>query len=543
VNLSPSAHADTFCRDNLPPAEHWPQFRFDLPELDYQQRINGAAVLLDEMAAKYGPDRPCLRTLDETWSYGEVAARSSQVARVLTEDFGLVPGQRVVLRGPNNPWLAACWFGVLKAGCVAVTTMPLLRSFELAPLVDRTRPALLISDHRFTGELAAAAPGLPLLRYGGPGDDDLTARCAAKPGTFDAVPTAADDVALMAMTSGTTGTPKVAMHFHRDLLVVADTFGKYLLRAEPDDLFTGTPPLGFAYGVCGLLVCPLSVGASVLLLERATPAEYADAIAQTGATVLFTSPTAYKAMLRAGKAAQLGSLRRAVSAGETLPKDVWDEFCEQTGVRIIDAIGSTEMLNFFVGAADGTIRPGATGTALPGYQAEVIGPDGHPVPDGMPGNLATIGPTGCLYLADPRQADYVRNGWNVTGDTYIRDADNYFWYQGRGDDIIVSAGYNIAPTEIERTLEQHPDVAECAVVGQPDTDRGMIVHAAVVLRDGVSGDAAQVTELQAFMKQRIAPYKYPRSIEFVPALPRTASGKIQRYRLRAGTETAAVNQR
>jgi 2-aminobenzoate-CoA ligase len=536
VKLSPSAHVDTFCRDNLPADENWPTLVFELPELQYPERINCAASLLDDAAATYGADRPCLLTPDETWTYGDLVARSNQVARVLTEDFGMVPGQRVLLRGPNNPWLVACWFGVVKAGCVAVTTMPLLRSFELAPLVGLTRPALLLCDHRFEADLAGAAPDLPLVMYGGAEDGDLIKRCAAKPASFTSVDTAADDVALLAMTSGTTGSPKVAMHFHRDVLAVTDTFGKYLLKAQPTDIFTGTPPLGFAYGVCGLMALPMRTGASVLLLERAAPAEFADAVAQFQATVLFTSPTAYRAMLRAGKAGRLASLRRAVSAGETLPKAVWDEFFEKTGVRIIDAIGSTEMLNFVVGAADDDIRPGSTGKALPGYQAAVLGPDGRRVPDGMPGQLAAIGPIGCRYLADPRQAVYVRDGWNVTGDSYIRDADGYFWYQGRSDDIIVSSGYNIAPTEIERALEQHPDVTECAVVGKPDTDRGLIVHAAVVLRDGVVGDAAEIAELQAFMKQRIAPYKYPRSIEFVDALPRTTTGKVQRFRLRAGAD-------
>ena len=532
MKLSPSAHVDTFCRDNLPVDENWPTLVFELPELQYPERINCATALLDDTAAASGADRPCLLTPDETWTYGDLVARSNQVARVLTEDFGVVPGQRVLLRGPNNPWLVACWFGVVKAGCVAVTTMPLLRSFELAPLVGLTRPALLLCDHRFEADLASAAPDLPLVPFGGAEDGDLIKRCAAKPVSFTSVDTAADDVALLAMTSGTTGSPKVAMHFHRDVLAITDTFGKYLLKAEPSDVFAGTPPLGFAYGVCGLLALPMRIGASVLLLERPAPAELADALVQSGVTVLFTTPTAYRAILRSGQASRLTGLRRAVSAGEHLPKAVWEEFFAQTGVRIIDAIGSTEMLNFFVGAADDDIRPGSTGKALPGYLAEVVGPDVRPVPDGMPGNLATVGPIGCRYLADPRQAAYVQNGWNVTGDTYIRDADGYFWYQGRSDDIIVSSGYNIAPTEIERALERHPDVVECAVVGKPDADRGMIVHAAVVLRAEVSGDAAQAAELQAFMKERIAPYKYPRSIEFVAALPRTATGKVQRFQLR-----------
>jgi 2-aminobenzoate-CoA ligase len=532
VKLSPSAHADTFCRDHLPPAEQWPTLRFDLPGLLYPARVNCATALLDEVIAAHGPDRPCLLTAEDSWTYGELLTRANQVAHVLTEDFGLVPGQRVLLRGPNNPWLVASWFGVVKAGGVVVTTMPMLRSLELGPLTQLIRPAVAICDHRFTEELASAAPGLPLVPYGGTSDGDLAKLCAAKPGTFADVVTAADDVAMLAATSGTTGAPKATMHFHRDVLAIADTFGQHLVQSQPTDVFTGTPPLGFTFGLGGLLVFPMRAGAATLLLERATPPELAEAVARFGVTVLFTSPTAYRAMLRAGKAGALAGLRTAISAGEHLPKSVWDDFFEQTGVRLVDGIGSTEMLHVFVAAGGGDIRPGSTGKAIPGYQAEVLAPDGRPAADGEPGRLAVIGPTGCRYLADPRQADYVQDGWNITGDTYIRDADGYLWYQGRSDDIIVSAGYNIAPAEIEQALEQHPEVAECAVVGKPDPDRGMIVHAAVVLAGGVAGTEAKVAELQDFMKQRMAPYKYPRSIEFVAALPRTATGKVQRFRLR-----------
>jgi 2-aminobenzoate-CoA ligase len=532
VKLSPSAHVDTFCRDNLPPAEQWPALRFDLPELHYPEQVNCATALLDEVIAAHGPDRPCLLTAVDSWTYGELLTRANQIAHVLTEDFGLVAGQRVLLRGPNNPWLAAAWFGVLKAGGVVVTTMPMLRSLELAPLADLTRPSVAICDHRFTDELASAAPALPLVPYGGTSDGDLTKRCAAQPGTFADVATAADDVALLAATSGTTGTPKATMHFHRDVLAIADTFGQYLVQSQPSDIFTGTPPLAFTFGLGGLLVFPMRAGAATLLLERATPAELADAVARFGVTVLSTSPTAYRAMLRAGHADALTGLRTAVSAGEHLPKGVWEDFFAQTGVRLIDGIGSTEMLHVFVAASGSQIRPGSTGRAVPGYQAEVLGPDGQPTADGEMGRLAIIGPTGCRYLADPRQADYVQDGWNITGDTYIRDSDGYLWYQGRSDDMIISSGYNIAPAEIERALEQHEDVAECAVVGRPDPDRGTIVHAAVVLANGAAGDDAKVAELQDFMKQRMAPYKYPRSIEFVDALPRTATGKVQRFRLR-----------
>ena len=536
MRLSDSAHLDTFCRDRLPPLDQWPEFRFDLPELNYPERLNCAAELLDATADRDGADRPCLRSAangpTETWTYGETVRRTNQLARVLTEDFGLRPGNRVMLRGPNSPWLAAAWLAVIKAGGVAVTTMALLRPREIATIVGLTEPSLALCDHRFAADLAAGAPGLTALIYGGDGPDDLVARCAAKDGTFIPVDTAADDVAMLASTSGTTGQPKVAMHFHRDVLATADTFSKYLIKPHRDDVFTGTPPLGFTYGLGGLLLFPLRAGASTLLIERATPAELADAIAAHGVTVLSTAPTAYRAMLAAGKAPALKKLRRCVSAGEHLPRSVWEDFRQATGLAIIDGIGSTEMLHIFIAAADDDIRPGSTGTAIPGYRATILDERGEEAPVGEPGRLAVQGPTGCRYLFDERQRTYVQHGWNITGDTYIRDADGYFWYQARSDDMIISAGYNIAGPEVEEALLGHPDVLEVAVIGAPDPGRGMVVQAYVVLRDGAAADPAKVAELQDFTKSSIAPYKYPRVIEFVSELPKTISGKTQRYRLR-----------
>jgi acyl-coenzyme A synthetase/AMP-(fatty) acid ligase len=534
MQLSPSAHADTFCRDSLPPAEQWPDLEFTLPELRYPSRLNAADELLRPVLAAGGASRRCLLTPDETWSYGEVAGRAAQIARVLTEDLGVVPGNRVLLRGPNNPWLAACWLGVLKAGAVAVTTMPMLRAAELSTIGAKASVRLALCDYRFTGELAAAAvPGLRIVTFGAPADPaDLIARTSAKPAEFASVPTAADDVAMIAFTSGTTGQPKAALHFHRDLLAAADTFSARVLKPVPDDLFAGTPPLAFTFGLGALLLFPLRAGAAALLLEKATPAELADYIAQFGVTVLSTAPTAYRAMLAAGKASQLRGLRRPVSAGEHLPLSTWTAFFDATGVKIIDGIGSTEMLHIFIGAADDEIRPGSTGKAVPGYTAAIVGSDGKPVPDGEPGRLAVKGPTGCRYLADERQRSYVRDGWNLTGDTYVRDADGYFWYQARSDDMIISGGYNIAGPEIEEVLLSHPDVAECGVVGIPDEARGQLVKAFVILRDGAAGGDAKARELQDLVKQRIAPYKYPRAIEFVTALPRTNTGKLQRFLLR-----------
>ena len=539
MRLSRSAHLDTFCRDRLPPPDQWPEFRFDLPELNYPERLNCAAELLDATAARVGASRPCLHSgtgtgRTETWTYGEVVRRTNQLAQVLTEDFGLRPGNRVLLRGPNTPWLAVAWLAVIKAGGVAVTTMALLRPREIATIVGLTQPSLALCDHRFAEDLAAGAPALTTLHYGG--DGPLAARCAAKDGTFTAVEIAADDVAMLASTSGTTGQPKVAMHFHRDVLATADTFAKHLIKPRPDDVFTGTPPLGFTYGLGGLLLFPLRAGASTLLIERATPAELADAIAAHGVTVLSTAPTAYRAMLAAGKASALKNLRRCVSAGEHLPRSVWEEFHQATGIAIIDGIGSTEMLHVFIAAADGDIRPGSTGKAVPGYRAMIMDENGDEVPDGQPGWLAVQGPTGCRYLSDERQRNYVRHGWNITGDTYVRDADGYYWFQARSDDMIISAGYNIAGPEVEEALLGHPDVLEVAVIGAPDPGRGMIVQAFVVLREGAVPDAAKVAELQEFAKQSIAPYKYPRTVEFVTELPKTISGKTQRYRLRQMAE-------
>jgi 2-aminobenzoate-CoA ligase len=546
--LTPSAHVDTFCREHLPPADQWPDLEFTLPELAYPDRLNCAAALLADTMSKLGADRPCLLPQDpaeQVWSYGDLASTAAQIAAVLSDDLGVVPGNRVLLRGPNNPWLVACWFGVLLAGGVVVATMPLLRSAELTTICDIAQVKLALCDDRFTDELSVAeVPGLRAVSYrptapsspasgaeaGAPGN--LNELASRKSGTFTPVQTAADDVALIAFTSGTTGRPKAAMHFHRDVLAVADTFSKYVLKPTPDDVFTGTPPLAFTFGLGALLIFPIRAGASTLLIERATPAELADHIAARGVTVVSTAPTAYRAMLAAGKAEQLRGLRRPVSAGETLPASVWHAFYDATGVKIIDGIGSTELLHIFISAADDQIRPGSTGLPVPGYRALVLGADGHPVPVDEPGRLAVKGPTGCRYLADDRQRKYVSGGWNFTGDTYICDADGYFWFQARSDDMIISAGYNIAGPEVEEVLLSHPRVAECGVVGLPDETRGQIVTAFVVLMDGSPGSPELVNELQDLVKRKIAPYKYPRAIEFLPSLPRTNTGKLQRFKLR-----------
>ena len=528
-----SAHLDTFTRENLPPRSTWPEFLFTGPELQYPASINCATDLLDRHVLAGAGSRRCLVTDTETWTYADLLTRSNQVAHVLIEEAGLVPGNRVLLRGPNNPWLVASWFGVLKTGGVAVTTMPLLRAGELHTMAEISETNIAICDNRFIEDIERAAiPRLTTLQYGGSGPDDLTALAGSKSADLENVATAADDVCMLAFTSGTTGKPKATMHFHRDVLAIADTFSRHVLRPTQNDLFTASPPLAFTFGLGQSVVFPLRVGAATFLIEQPSPTRMLEAVERHGITVLATAPTAYRAMVPDLKGARVSSLRACVSAGETLPKATWDAVHDACGIRIIDGIGSTEMLHIFISAADDEIRPDSTGRAVPGYVAEVQDPDGRPVPDGELGRLAVKGPTGCRYLRGDRQTTYVQDGWNITGDVYVRDSDGYFHYQARADDMIISAGYNIAGPEVEEALLRHEAVAEAAVVGVPDENRGMIVKAVVVLRPGAELGPDPAKTLQDFVKSEIAPYKYPRAIEFAEALPRTATGKLQRFRLR-----------
>ncbi len=531
--MNVSAHVDTFARDHLPPPEQWPELRFDLPELRYPERLNCAAELLDQQT---DPERVAFRTAATTWTYGQLRARVDRLAHVLTADLGVVPGNRVLLRGPTSPWLATCWLAVLKAGAVAVTVLAQQRPQELTTMCEIARVRHALCDIRAVDDLAKAEiPGLRITPYGGDAPDDLLKRPA--PGTpYPAVDTAADDVALIAFTSGTTGRPKGCVHFHRDVLATADTFSRHVLRPRPDDVFAGSPPLGFTFGLGGLVVFPLRAGASALLLEEAGPRQLLPAVAAHRVSVLFTAPTAYRAMLDQLDAHDVSSLRRCVSAGENLPAATWRAWRERTGVRIINGIGATELLHIFISAADEHIRPGTTGVPVPGWHARVVDEEGRERPDGEPGLLAVRGPVGCRYLADPRQGEYVRGGWNITGDTYVREEDGYFRYVARADDMIISAGYNIAGPEVEEALLRHPDVIEAAVVGRPDEARGHAVVAFAVLREGAARDTEA---LRAFVKGELAPYKCPREIVFLDALPRTATGKLQRFRLRTG-ETPSV---
>ncbi len=531
-----TAHVDTFARDHLPPPEALPEFRFDLPELQFPPRLNCAVELLDRHVAEGRGDRPCLVGAGVRWTYAELQAQADRIARVLVDDLGVVPGNRVLLRGANSPMLAACWFAVVKAGAIAVGTMPLLRARELGAIVGKARVTHALCDASLVDELRAAQLEHPVLQHVLTwGDGALEARAGTKEAGFAAVDTAADDTCLIAFTSGTTGVPKGTMHFHRDVMASCVCWPPHVLRARSDDVFIGSPPLAFTFGLGGLLLFPLSVGASSVLLEKAGPDALLPAIAEHRATVCFTAPTSYRAMAPRAREFDLSSLRKCVSAGEALPAATRQLWKDATGIEIIDGIGSTELLHIFISADEAHARGGATGLPVPGYRAAILDADGHELPPGQVGRLAVQGPTGCKYLDDPRQADYVQHGWNLTGDAYMVDpADGQFVFQARTDDMIVSGGYNIAGPEIEAALLLHPAVAECGVVGRPDDDRGMVVAAIVVLRPGHNGDDDMVRTLQDHVKATIAPYKYPRRVEFRSALPRTETGKLQRFRLRDG---------
>jgi 2-aminobenzoate-CoA ligase len=536
-----SAHADTFARDNLPPIDCQPEFL--LSGYDYPQRLNAGVELCDRLLSQGHGERIALAGNGRRRTYRELTEWTNRLAHVLVEDLGVTPGQRVLIRSANNPAMVACWLAATKAGAVVVNTMPMLRTKELCQVIDKAEISLALCDTRLLDELVECQEqngqernGVLKRIVGFDGtanhDAELDRLALSKPATFEAVDTAADDVALLGFTSGTTGSPKATMHFHRDLLVIADGYAQDILQVTPEDVFVGSPPLAFTFGLGGLAIFPLRFGATAVLLEHASPPNMMDIIREYQATVVFTSPTAYRAMLSAPNShADLSSLRVAVSAGETLPAPIYHDWIKQTGTPIIDGIGATEMLHIFISNRLNDHRPNCTGKLVAGYKARIVDDEMHDVPRGTVGKLAVRGPTGCRYLADKRQRNYVKDGWNITGDAFYQDAEGYFHFAARNDDMIISSGYNIAGPEVEAALLAHPAVKECAVIGAPSEERGQIVEAFVVLNDGFQQDEVCQQMLQDFVKQTIAPYKYPRSIRFIEALPKTTTGKVQRFRL------------
>jgi 2-aminobenzoate-CoA ligase len=536
--LGPTAHIDTFARDNLPPPDQWPDFRLD--GFDYPEHLNAAVELTDRMVERGFGDRTALIGHGRRRTYKELADWSNRLARALIEDYGVKPGERVLIRSANNPAMIACWLAATKAGAVVVNTMPMLRAGELTKIVDKAEIRLALCDTRILDELVACAKESRFLKsvvgFDGTANHDAELDRVAlnKPVNFAAVRTGRDDVALLGFTSGTTGSPKATAHFHRDILIIADGYAKQVLEVRPEDVFVGSPPIAFTFGLGGLAVFPLRFGASAVLIESATPPNLVKIIETYKATICFTAPTAYRAMLAAmDEGADLSSLRVAVSAGETLPAPVYEAWTKRTGVPILDGIGSTEMLHVFIANRLDDRRPGVTGTPVPGYEARIVDKHFNEVPRGTIGLLAVRGPTGCRYLSDVRQRDYVRDGWNLTGDAFSQDEDGYFQFVARNDDMIISAGYNIAGPEVEAALLAHEAVSECAVIGLPDEERGQIVAAFVVLEPNVVPDDATALRLQNHVKASLAPYKYPRAIRFVDALPKTQTGKIQRFQLRS----------
>ncbi|MEQ8344543.1 MAG: benzoate-CoA ligase family protein [Sneathiellaceae bacterium] len=538
ATLKATAHVDSFARDHLPPTEQWPEIDLTgVPELGrYPEWLNCATELLDRQVAAHG-DRPAFRTETMVWTYRELQEKANRIAHVLVDELGVQPGNRVLLRAPNNPMYVACWFAVMKVGAIAVATMPLLRWRELTYMAEKARIRVALCDSRLAEEMEKTLERSDDLQqalyFNSDSPAGLEARMAAKPADFATIRTAAEDVCLIAFTSGTTGQPKGCMHVHRDIMATCDTFNRYVLRPTAEDVFTGSPPIAFTFGLGAQVLFPMHVGASTLLVEQYTPQKTLEMIQKHRVTILFTAPTAYRGMLDIAGQYDLSSLSQCISAGETLPRPTWEAWHQATGLKIIDGLGSTEMLHIFIACAGDDIRPGATGRAIPGYRACIFDEAGNPVGPGTVGRLAVRGPTGCRYLDNPeRQRGYVQQGWNFTGDSYLADADGYYWYQARTDDMIISAGYNISGPEVEAVLLLHEAVKDCAVIGAADEARGQIVKAFIVLRDGIAPSSALVRALQDFAKAEIAPYKYPRAIEFIDELPRTQTGKVQRYVLR-----------
>ena len=537
VKLGPSGHVDTFSRDNLPPIEEWPEIQ--LKGYKYPDYINAAVELTDRMVEQGFGDNVALIGNGRRRTYKELTDWSNRMAHALSEHYGVQPGNRVLIRSANNPAMVACWLAATKAGAVVVNTMPMLRAGELGQIVDKAQVTIALCDTRLMDELVTCAKESRFLRqvvgFDGTANHDaeLDRIALDKPVRYEAVRTGRDDVALLGFTSGTTGEPKATMHFHRDLLIIADGYAKEVLHVTPDDVFVGSPPLAFTFGLGGLAVFPLRFGAAATLLENASPPNLIEIIQTYKATVCFTAPTAYRAMLAAMDAgADLSSLRAAVSAGETLPAPVYEAWMAKTGKPMLDGIGATELLHIFISNRFGDSHPASTGKPVRGYEAKIVDDDMKELPRNTIGKLAVRGPTGCRYLADKRQRVYVRDGWNLTGDSFQQDDDGYFHFAARSDDMIISSGYNIAGPEVEAALLAHTDVAECAVIGVADEDRGQIVQAHVVLVAGVAASDAVIVALQEHVKATIAPFKYPRSVVFVESLPKTATGKIQRFRLR-----------
>ncbi len=529
---------DRFVQDRLPAAGNLPLMRYDLPELQLPAQLNLVEELLDKAAQKGFADRPMLRSPRITLTYADAKERVDRIAQVLVEDLGLVPGNRVLLRGGNTIGLALAWLAVVKAGLVAVATMPLLRARELGDIIDKSQPVAALCDGKLLEELELARAGRTVLKdviafnlMTEPGS--LAVRAAQKDGRFVPCPTSADDIALMAFTSGTTGKPKAAVHSHRDVLAGCEAWPRHVLRATPEDIVVGSPPLAFTFGLGGMLVFPMWAGASVWFPDAPyTPETMVRTINEVGATICYTAPTFYRQMAPFARQHGIGKLRICVSAGEGLPDATRQLWKEATGIEMLDGIGATEMFHIFISSAGSEVRRGAIGKVVPGYTARVVDDDGREVPRGTVGKLAVIGPTGCRYLDDPRQSGYVRDGWNYPGDAFLQDEDGYYFYQARADDMIITSGYNVGGPEVEDALLRHPAVAECGVIGKPDEERGMIVKAFCVLKPGHEADAVMVKTLQEHVKASIAPFKYPREIEFVASLPRTETGKLQRFRLR-----------
>jgi 2-aminobenzoate-CoA ligase len=526
-------YEDNFAQDNLPNPELHPQYtNLDLPQFSQPEMLNCVERLLDSHIKNGNGDAVCIQTFDEKWTYNDLYEKANQIANVLVNDLGLKSGNRVLIRSANNPMMVACWYAILKAGGIVVATMPLLRSKELTTIIDCAEITHVLCDSALSEEMELVkSPFLKRICYYR--NSELESLMQSKPTTFSNFHSKSDSIALIGFTSGTTGLPKMTAHYHKDILNICEAFPQYSLQPTKNDVFTGSPPLGFTFGLGGLVLFPMYFGASTFLMEKPTPDLLLQAIQDYKISICFTAPTAWRVLASKAADFDISSLRKCVSAGETLPLKVWEDWYNATGLKIIDGIGATEMLHIFISSNDTNMKPGATGVAITGYEARIIDNKGNEVARNEPGKLAVRGVTGCKYLnREEKQREYVQNGWNLTGDIFRQDDDGFFWFVARGDDMIISSGYNIAAIEVESVLLTHEDIQECAVVGLPDEERGMLVCAHIVLKDKTKSSDELAKSIQQWFKEVSAPYKYPRVINFIDVLPKTETGKIQRFKLK-----------
>jgi benzoate-CoA ligase len=514
------------------------------PEIVIPDRFNATAYFVDRIVEEGHGARTAILCGDQAISYQEVLAEVNRAGNALLE-LGVEIENRVALLLLDCPEFAYAFFGAIKIGAVPVPINTLLKPQDYGYLLRDSRARALIVSAELLSSVESILPTLERMRH------VVVVGEAARYASFaqllqrqaadlEAADTCKDDVAFWLYTSGTTGMSRAAVHLQHDMVYCSRLYADSILNIGPEDRTFSIAKLYFAYGLGNALYCPFAVGASTVFFPgRPMPEAVFTTVKRYRPTLFFGVPTAYAAMLHAaeqGAEADFSSVRLCVSAGEPLPAGLYRRWLDRFGVEILDGIGSTEVLHIFLSNRPGSVRPGSSGLPVPGYEAQIVDDDGATVGPGEIGNLMVRGDSTCAYYWNKHDASrrQIAGEWIRTGDKYHTDEDGYFWYDGRSDDMLKAGGIWVSPTEVEGVIVEHPAVLECAVVGAEDEERLVKPKAYVVLKDGAQAADGLVLEIQELVKGRLAPYKYPRWIEFVDDLPKTATGKIQRYKLRSG---------